>query len=220
MDRTAICRYPPPVLLQAETLSRSFGVRRIFGPLSFQVGAGTVFGIAGRNGAGKTTLVKTLAGLIRPTGGKVLVAAGRGPGAELLPPRDAPRAIGWAAPDLALYGELTPAENLAFFAKVRGDDDSPAAVSARIERVGLDPKRLAAVETRFLSTGMRQRLKLAFATLSEPTVLFLDEPSSNLDEAGRAIVAKVVAEQRRGGAVVIASNDTRDLALADEVMSL
>jgi ABC-type multidrug transport system ATPase subunit len=89
-----------------------------------------------------------------------------------------------------------------------------------IDRVGLDPKRLAGVETRFLSTGMRQRLKLAFATLSEPTVLFLDEPSSNLDEAGRAIVQRVVAEQRRGGAVVIASNDTRDLALADEVMSL
>ena len=67
---------------------------------------------------------------------------------------------------------------------------------------------------------MRQRLKLAFATLSEPTVLFLDEPSSNLDEAGRAIVAKVVAEQRRGGTVLIASNDTRDLGLADDVMTL
>ena len=212
--------YPPPVFLKAENLSRSFGVRRIFGPLSFQVGPGTVFGIAGRNGAGKTTLVKTLAGLIRPSNGKVLIASSREPGAPMLSPRDTPLALGWAAPDLALYAELTPAENLAFFAKVRGDDDSPARIAAMIDRVGLDPKRLDGVETRFLSTGMRQRLKLAFATLSQPTVLFLDEPSSNLDEAGRAIVAKVVAEQRRGGAVLIASNDTRDLALADEVMTL
>jgi ABC-type multidrug transport system ATPase subunit len=212
--------YPPPVLLKAENVVRSFGARRIFGPLSFEVGLGTVLGIAGRNGAGKTTLVKTLAGLIRPSSGTVLVASGREPGAPLLPPRDTPLAIGWAAPDLALYGELTPAENLSFFAKVRGDDHSPARIAALIDRVGLDPKRLATIETRFLSTGMRQRLKLAFASLSAPTVLFLDEPSSNLDEAGRAIVAKVVAEQRRGGAVVIASNDTRDLALADEVISL
>jgi ABC-type multidrug transport system ATPase subunit len=212
--------YPPPVFLKAENIARSFGARRIFGPLSFQVEAGTVFGIAGRNGAGKTTLIKTLAGLIRPSSGKVLVASSREPGAPMLAPRDTPLALGWAAPDLALYGELTPAENLAFFTKVRGEDDSPARIAAMIDRVGLDPKRLAAVETRFLSTGMRQRLKLAFATLSQPTVLFLDEPSSNLDEAGRAIVAKVVAEQRRGGAVLIASNDTRDLALADRVVTL
>lgn len=212
--------YPPPVFLKAENVTRSFGARRIFGPLSFDIEQGTVFGIAGRNGAGKTTLIKTLAGLIRPSSGTVLVASSREPAAPLLSPRDTPLALGWAAPDLALYGELTPTENLAFFAKVRGEDDSPRRIEAKIERVGLDPKRLASVETRFLSTGMRQRLKLAFATLSEPTVLFLDEPSSNLDEAGRAIVAKVVAEQRRGGSVLIASNDTRDLGLADEVMTL
>ncbi len=208
------------MFLKADNVTRSFGSRRIFGPLSFEVEQGRVFGIAGQNGAGKTTLIKTLAGLIRPTSGTVLVASSRERGAKLLSPRDTPLALGWAAPDLALYGELTPAENLAFFAKVRGEDDSPARIDAKIERVGLDPKRLASVETRFLSTGMRQRLKLAFATLSEPTVLFLDEPSSNLDEAGRAIVAKVVAEQRRGGTVLIASNDTRDLGLADEVMTL
>jgi ABC-type multidrug transport system ATPase subunit len=208
------------VFLKAESLVRSFGARKIFGPLSFEVPEGRVFGIAGRNGIGKTTLVKTLAGLIRPTLGRVLVASSREPGAPLLSPRDAPLALGWAAPDTALYGELTAAENLAFFAKVRGEDHSPARIEAMIEGVGLDPKRLRSIESRFLSTGQRQRLKLAFATISAPAVLFLDEPSSNLDEAGRAIVAKVVATQRRGGAVVIASNDTRDLGLADEVLSL
>jgi len=78
--------YPPPVFLTAEKITRSFGARRIFGPLSFEVEAGTVFGIAGRNGAGKTTLIKTLAGLIRPTSGKVLIASSREPGAPLLSP--------------------------------------------------------------------------------------------------------------------------------------
>ena len=208
------------MLLSADKLVRSFGVRRIFGPLTFGVERGRVLGVAGRNGIGKTTLVKTLAGLIRPSAGQVLIASSRAEGAPLLPPRDTPLSLGWAAPDLALYGELTPAENLAFFAKVRGDDASAARIAGLLEGVGLDPGRLSSLETRFLSTGQRQRLKLAFAALGRPAVLFLDEPSSNLDEAGRAIVAKIVAEQRRGGATVIASNDARDLGLADEVLSL
>lgn len=208
------------MLLTAQGLGKSFGARRIFGPLTFSVARGAVLGISGTNGAGKTTLLKTLVGLIRPSTGSVLLAPSRAEGAPLVPPRDASTGIGWAAPDLALYGELTPAENLSFFARVQGLDASPAAISERIEDVGLDPKRMAVLETRFLSTGQRQRMKLAFAVLAEPSVLFLDEPSSNLDEAGRATVAKVVARQRRGAACVIASNDTRDLALADEVLSL
>ncbi len=208
------------MFLEAHDLSRSFGTRRIFGPLSFSAPRGGVLGIAGTNGAGKTTLLKTLVGLIRPTAGRVVLASSRDDGAPLVPPREAGPAIGWAAPDLALYGELTPAENLAFFARVKGIDAGAASVEERIDDVGLDPVRLRHIETRFLSTGMRQRLKLAYAVLGEPAVLFLDEPSSNLDEAGRAVVAKVVARQRRGGAAVVASNDTRDLALADEVVSL
>lgn len=208
------------MLLTAEGLAKSFGARRIFGPLDFSVPRGRVLGVAGSNGAGKTTLVKTLVGLIRPSAGSVRIAPSREEGAALLPPLEATSGIGWAAPDLALYGELTPAENLAFFARAQGLDASRESVEARIEDVGLDPARMRLLETRFLSTGQRQRMKLAFAVLGEPAVLFLDEPSSNLDEAGRAVVAKVVAAQRRGGAAVIASNDARDLALADEVMSL
>jgi len=175
-----------------------------------------VLGVAGPNGAGKTTLVKTLAGLLRPSSGDVVLEL---PGGHRAP-RDAPLSIGWAAPDLALYGELTFAENLAFFARVSGLALSAAAIDERIEAVGLSPSRIAMTYSRFLSTGQRQRLKLAYATLNDPPLLFLDEPSSNLDEAGRAVVMKVVAEQRLRGMCVIASNDPRDLALADDTVSL
>lgn len=208
-----------PALLRAEKLTRAFGPRRLFGPLSFEVKDGSVFGIAGANGAGKTTLVKTLLGLQRPSSGSVLVSKDRASGPSLSP-RDAQGLLGWCAPDTALYGELTPVENLAFFARLLGRPSSGEATAAALDGVGLDPERMSRMETRLLSTGQRQRVKLAFSVLAAPPLLFLDEPSSNLDEAGRAIVAKVVAAQRRRGACVLASNDARDLGLADEVLSL
>jgi heme exporter protein A len=206
------------VRLVVQRLSRSYGPRRIFGPLSFAVEAGEVLGVAGSNGSGKTTLLRTLAGLIRPTSGSVTFEGITPAGG--VPPREAFHAIGWAAPDLALYGELTPAENLAFFAEVSGHDPSPAAVEGHLTRVGLDPERGRTVATRSLSTGQRQRLKLAFATLKRPAVLYLDEPGSNLDEAGHQVVARVVAEQRGHGLAIVASNDPRDLSLADRTISL
>ncbi len=207
---------PTSVDLVAENLTRSFGGRRIVGPLSFRVPPGRVLGVAGPNGSGQTTLVKTLAGLLRPTTGRVLLDGGGG----LRPPRDAADAIGWVAPDLALYGELTAAENLRFFARLHGRPVPASWADEAIARVGLDPGRIAATPLRALSTGQRQRIKLVYATLHEPAVLLLDEPGSNLDEAGRAVVARIVAEQRTRGAAVVASNDAADLALSDERVTL
>ena len=208
------------MLLDVRNLVRAFGPRRLFGPLSFQVPEGRVLGVAGSNGAGKTTLVKTLVGLQRPNGGTVAIATSREPGSPMASPLDAPWSLGWVAPDLSLYGELTAVENLSFFARVKGDDPRPARIEGLIDDAGLDAKRVRDIPTRFLSTGQRQRLKLVFGTLGDPLVLFLDEPTSNLDEAGRAVVEKLVARQRRRGAVVLASNDARDLSLADEVVTL
>jgi heme exporter protein A len=208
----------PPMRLAADHLSRSLGGRRIFGPISFEVLDGRVLGIAGNNGAGKTTLLKVLAGLLRPTAGSILLAPRDG--APPLAPRDASRHLGWAAPDFILYGELTAMENLTFFSRLAGDGDAVSRAAEALVDVDLDPAKQGKLLTRSLSTGQRQRLKLAAATLHEPELLLLDEPGANLDEAGRAIVSKVVATQRRRGIAVIASNDARDLGLADEVLKL
>jgi heme exporter protein A len=205
--------------LVAESLSRSFG-RRAFGPVSFSVETGRVLGVAGENGSGKTTLLKTLAGLIRPSGGRARIFLDGEEAGEGWEPRDVPWRIGWVAPDLALYGELTAEENLTFFEKVRGLAPAPGLVRALLEGVGLPPESHSKKSLSSLSTGQRQRVKLAFATLHEPDLLLLDEPGANLDEAGRSIVQKVVAEQRLRGITVIASNDPRDLALSDERMTL
>ena len=203
--------------LVAEKLTRSFGPRRVFGPLTFATEPGRVLGVAGANGSGKTTLVKVLAGLLRPSAGSVRL---EGPAGARLSVRDAGGAIGWCAPDLALYGELTPAENLEFFARVAGRPRARDEIDGRLALVGLDPKRLRSIRTRFLSTGQRQRLKLAYSVLSDPAVLLLDEPGSNLDEAGHRAVAAIVAERRGRGSVVLATNDPAELALADERVTL
>ena len=205
--------------LVAEKLCRSFGPRRVFGPLSFATTPGKVLGVAGANGSGKTTLVKTLAGLIRPSSGTVHLEDDARPGVRIAV-REARGSIGWCAPDLALYGELTPAENLEFFARVGGRPIPREDAERRIAEVGLDPKRLRAIRTRFLSTGQRQRVKLAYSVLGSPAVLFLDEPGSNLDEAGHRAVEAIVALQRERGSVVLATNDPVELALADEKVTL
>lgn len=205
--------------LVAEKLCRSFGPRRVFGPLSFATTPGRVLGVAGANGSGKTTLVKTLVGLVRPSSGSVWLEDPARPG-EKASVRDHHRSIGWCAPDLALYGELTPAENLEFFARVSGRPIARAEADRRIAAVGLEPRRLAAMRTRFLSTGQRQRVKLAYAVLGEPAILFLDEPGSNLDEAGHGVVETIVAAQRARGSVVLATNDPRELDLVDERVDL
>jgi ABC-type multidrug transport system ATPase subunit len=207
------------VRLVAEKLCRSFGPRRVFGPLSFVALPGKVLGVAGANGSGKTTLVKTLVGLIRPSSGSVWLEDEARPGAKLAV-REARDSIGWCAPDLALYGELTPAENLEFFARVSGRPIPREEAERRIADVGLDPKRLRTIRTRFLSTGQRQRVKLAYSVLGSPAVLFLDEPGSNLDEAGHRAVEAIVSAQRARGSVVLATNDPLELALADEKVTL
>ncbi len=206
--------------LVADGLTRSYGARRIFGPLSFEVPKGTVLGVSGSNGSGKTTLLKTLSGLIRPSAGATKIflegeegGAGRGP-------RDVAWCIGWAAPDLALYGELTAEENLTFFEEVRGRRPSPGRAQALLESVGLSPSSHSKKSLSSLSTGQRQRVKLAYATLHEPAVLFLDEPSSNLDAEGVEVVARVVDAQRARGIAIVASNDPRDLAMTDRRIAL
>ncbi|MFN2633097.1 MAG: ATP-binding cassette domain-containing protein [Thermoanaerobaculia bacterium] len=202
-----------PTTLEAEGLARSWGERRIFSGISLQAERGVV-GIAGENGSGKTTLLKILASLLRPDSGSVRIRRG---GKDLS--GDARRrAIGWAGPDLAFYDELTAAENLAFFRAAGGCPAPDPEIRDRLSRVGLTPASGRAGGA--FSTGMRQRLRMAFATLFDPPILLLDEPMLGLDAEGRAIVSRIVEEKRRNGAVLLASNDPRDFEGADQSLVL
>jgi heme exporter protein A len=173
----------PPALSFAQ-VRRRFGRLAVLGGVSASVAAGEVLLVTGRNGSGKSTLLRCLAGLLAPDSGTIDYSEDGAP----LDAAARRRRVGLVAPDLAFYGELTAAENLAFFSRLRGIGRERG--DELLRRLELPPDRPAAA----LSSGMRQRLRWAWALLHRPRLLLLDEPFQNLDAAGVAIVRRLLAE--------------------------
>lgn len=200
-------------ILEADALEKSWGGRRIFSGISLSVERGLT-AVSGENGSGKTTLLKILASLLRPDSGAVRIRLdGEGAAGDLRR-----RAVGWAGPDLAFYEDLTGEENLLFFRRAGGMPVSRDEIRARLAAVGLSAAADRLVGA--FSTGMTQRLRLAFATLFDAPILLLDEPTAGLDAEGRETAFRIVDEWRRAGAVVLASNDPRDFQRPDQVVEL
>ena len=202
------------VSLSAQALTQRFGPSKIFESLSFEVSKGQGLVVTGPNGSGKTTLLRILSGLLRPTKGKVRLNVD----GKAIFPEDRLKHIGFITPELALYEELSALENLEFFARVRRLKRTKADHLALLERVGLKERGRDLVGT--FSSGMKQRLKLAFAIQHEPAFLFLDEPGSSLDDSGRAVVEGVVAEQKKKGVLIVATNDARELIYGEKTLAL
>ena len=204
----------PTTTLRAERLEKSFSGPPLFSGLDLRIERGLVV-VAGRNGSGKTTLLRILAGLLRPSGGRVRVERD----GRTLAGDERRLSVGWAGPDLSLYGELTPLENLRFFRRVGGAPADSGDLQRRLAEVGLAEEAVHRRVEEF-STGMRQRLRIAFAFLFDPPIVLLDEPMAGLDAEGREIVERAVARGRERGAVVLASNDERDFAQPDQRIAL
>lgn len=191
-------------------------MRVVFRSISGGADPGEVLVITGPNGSGKSTLLAILCGLLRPTRGVVRYRSRDG---GEVPRAEWGRHLGVVAPAMAVYEELTALENLQFYARVRGLDQRPADHRAMLEQVGLDPDRTTPV--RGFSTGMAQRLKIAQALLHSPEVLFLDEPSSNLDPAGQDWLEGHVRQLVAGGrTVVLATNDRREMTWGSRHVAL
>jgi heme exporter protein A len=200
--------------LHVTDLAAAYGVRTIFTDINVTLRSGEVLVVSGPNGSGKSTFLRVLAGLQAPTAGAVTYQAADAHYA----PADALHLIGWVAPDLMLYRELTARENLRFFAAVRGLHPSDDAIDALLARIGLPGRADDRLAT--YSSGMAQRLRYAYALLHRPPVLLLDEPTVTLDTRGTAVVDTLITEQRRHGIVVIATNDPRELRYADLLLRL
>ncbi len=182
------------------------GVRKHYGPIhavdgvDLEVRSGELFGLIGHNGAGKSTMFKMMLGLIPQTAGEIRIDGAPVPGSDF---RTVRRKVGYLPENVVLYDNLTGAETLDFFARLKGV--SPANNTALLERVGL--MHAARRRVREYSKGMRQRLGFAQALLGKPRILFLDEPTTGLDpEAIRGFYAILRQLKSEGVTMVITSH--------------
>jgi ABC-2 type transport system ATP-binding protein len=188
-------------MLTVSELRKSYeGVQAVQG-LTFQVPEGEVLGLVGPNGAGKTTTLRCLAGILRPTGGRVEVA-----GIDLAAdPVGAKRRLAFVPDEPHLFEYLTVEEHLRFVARLYGVPDAEERAGPLLEELELTPKRRAVPDE--LSRGMKQKLAIACALIHDPQVLLLDEPLTGLDPVGiRRMKATITARARAGVAVVLSSH--------------
>jgi heme exporter protein A len=203
-----------PIQLSTTSLMKSFQRRTIFRDVSFVVEEGQTLLITGKNGSGKSTLAKILSRLLSPTSGTLDLTVNCSHVDEL----HWNDQIGFVSPYLQLYEEFSAKENLALALSLRGRPPEPQRAGDLLTMVSLTPR--AGDPLRAFSSGMKQRTKFAFALMHKPKVLILDEPMTNLDAEGIAMVREIMERQRREGILIVATNDESDVATPEVRVNL
>ncbi len=206
------------VSISASGILKRFSARPLFAPIDIEVHSGEIVAITGSNGTGKSTLLKILAKVLEPTKGTIALSSDN----TVLDEDAIKRSIGYAAPYLELYGELSAIEHLQFIFELRGASLSSDAAISLLTTLGLDAAIAgSARQVKFYSSGMQQRVKLAMAFISDPPFLFLDEPGSNLDANGNERLYEQIRRSAENGSIIfIATNDAAEVALAHRSLPL
>jgi len=195
-------------VVEVEDLVKTFDSFVAVDHIHFQVEKGEIFGFLGPNGAGKSTTIRMLCGLLLPTSGKGKVA-----GFDIMrQPEKIKQVIGYMSQKFSLYDDLTVAENLHFFGGIYG-------LSGSLQRkrenevlgmIGLQDSQRQI--TRTLPVGWKQRLALGCAILHEPSVLFLDEPTSGVDPISRRNFWSLIQEMGGKGVTTFVTTHYMDEA--------
>jgi ABC-2 type transport system ATP-binding protein len=195
---------PPPsadLVIDVKNLNKSFGDKRVVKDFSIQVPRGRITGFLGPNGSGKTTTLRMLCGLLTPDSG-----SGTCLGFDIITESDEIKLrVGYMTQKFSLYEDLTIEENLMFMARVHGLDRRHERVTEALERLGLLERRKQLAGK--LSGGWKQRLALAAATLHEPELLLLDEPTAGVDpKARRTFWDEIHALSAQGLTVLVSTH--------------
>jgi len=186
------------IAIGAKNLTRKFGAFTAVNNVNFEIRYGEIYGLLGANGAGKTTAIKMLCGLLSPTVGEVQLA-----GEKALRSEKVREQVGYMSQKFSLYDDLSIKENLEFFAGVYGVPESERA--AKLAWV-LSFSALEGKEdqiTGSLPGGWKQRVAFGSAIMHEPSVLFLDEPTSGVDPLARRAFWSMINRLADAGAAVL-----------------
>lgn len=195
-------------IIRAENLSRSFGDRVAVRSVSLEVHRGEIFGVLGPNGAGKSTTIRMLCGILDPSGGRGEVL-----GYDIARDAEAIKQnIGYMTQRFSLYEDLTVEENLWFYGGIYGlaRDLLLRRREEALERAGLLRRRRQIAGT--LSGGWKQRVALACATLHQPPLLFLDEPTAGVDPISRRAFWMMIHRLAAEGNTVLVTTHYMDEA--------
>ncbi|MBA3444919.1 MAG: ABC transporter ATP-binding protein [Gemmatimonadales bacterium] len=196
-------------MIEVEGLHKLYGDFPAVQGLSFRVGAGEVLGLIGPNGAGKTTTIRSIAGIIIPSGGQIRIA-----GHDLAKdPVGAKTELAFIPDEPHLFEYLTVEEHLRFVGRLYGVTGISARIPGLLEEMDLGDKRGALPGE--LSRGMKQKLAIACGLLHEPKALLLDEPLTGLDPVGIRRMKSTIMRRAAGGTAVILSSHL--LHLVEEI---
>jgi len=204
-------------LVQVEKVGKRYGSERALGGVSLEFRAGSMCALLGHNGAGKSTLLGVISTLVRPDAGIVTFHANSGQVTGIAVRRQ----IGLLAHASLCYGELSAVENLELVAGLYELQAPAAAIDEALDHVGLDVRARTRI-ARTYSRGMLQRLALARALLTRPSLLLLDEPFTGLDRGGAiALGQQLGLAKARGTMIVVVTHDLEAIAgCADHVAIL
>jgi ABC-2 type transport system ATP-binding protein len=195
--------------LRLEGVVKRYGEFTAVDRISFEIPAGTIWGILGPNGAGKTTTLRMVNDILAPDEGRIELLGGLAPG------REAARRMGYLPEERGLYPKMRVAAALAFFGELRGLTGREARRRAAAWLDKLELGRWARNKVQDLSKGMQQKVQFAAALIHEPELLVLDEPWSGLDPINSEVLRSMVAEQKAAGRSVIFS--THGMEQAEQI---
>lgn len=193
--------------IKVEGLTKRFGAKTVVDDFSMQVPKGAIYGFLGPNGSGKTTTIRMMCGLLTPDEGQ-----GTALGYDIRTQTRAIKArVGYMTQRFSLYEDMSVRENLEFMARLHALKDRKAVVSAALEEYDLTPK--ADQLTGQLSGGWKQRVALAAASLHDPGLLLLDEPTAGVDPKARRDFWDRIRKLAARGVTVLVSTHYMDEAV-------
>lgn len=199
---------PSDTVISVQHLTKMFGAFTAVNNISFNVQRGEIFGFLGANGAGKTTAMRILCGLSTPTSGSAIVA-----GIDVSThAEDVKLRIGYMSQRFSLYEDLTVEQNLRLFAAIYGMTRSEIDAQAATLYARLDMTSLQRTPVRDLPAGWKQKLAFAVATIHNPEILFLDEPTGGVDPVTRRKFWELIYEASSHGMTIFVTTHYLDEA--------